>query len=68
MAGFVWGMDSGFYQFQSAGSILGGFSWIIDPKTTLAYGMIGGNLGATCWNQLIEVFAHPQDCSLINCG
>lgn len=45
MGGFVYGMDSGFYQFQNAASFLGGFSWVIDEKTTLAYSMIGGNLG-----------------------
>lgn len=45
MGGWVAGMDTGFYQFNGGSSFLGGFSWTIDPKTTLAYSMIGGNLG-----------------------
>ena len=45
LGGWVAGMDSGFYRFQQASSFLGGFSWTIDEKTTLAYSMIGGDLG-----------------------
>jgi hypothetical protein len=45
LGGWVAGMDSGFYQFNGGSSFLGGFSWIINEKTTLAYSVIGGNLG-----------------------
>jgi hypothetical protein len=45
LGGWVAGMDTGFYQFNGGSSFLGGFSWIIDDKTTLAYSMIWGNLG-----------------------
>jgi hypothetical protein len=45
LAGWVAGMDTGFYQFNGGSSFLGGFTWTIDTKTTLAYSMIGGNLG-----------------------
>jgi hypothetical protein len=45
LAGWVAGMDTGFYQFNGGSSFLGGFTWTIDEKTTLAYSMIGGNLG-----------------------
>lgn len=45
LGGWVAGMDTGFYQFNGGSSFLGGFSWIITDKATLAYSMIGGNLG-----------------------
>ena len=45
LGGWVAGMDTGFYQFNGGSSFLGGFTWTIDEKTTLAYSMIGGNLG-----------------------
>jgi hypothetical protein len=45
LGGWVAGMDTGFYQFNGGSSFLGGFSWTIDDKTTLAYSMIWGNLG-----------------------
>ncbi len=45
MGGWVAGMDTGFYQFNGGSSFLGGFTWAIDKKTTLAYSMVGGNLG-----------------------
>jgi hypothetical protein len=45
LGGWVAGMDTGFYQFNGGSSFLGGFSWTISDKTTLAYSMIWGNLG-----------------------
>ncbi|MBI3862573.1 MAG: porin [Planctomycetia bacterium] len=45
LGGWVAGMDTGFYMFNGGSSFLGGFSWTISDKATLAYSMIGGNLG-----------------------
>lgn len=45
MGGWVAGMDSGYFRFEQASAFLGGFTWLIDPKTTFVYSMIGGNLG-----------------------
>jgi hypothetical protein len=45
LGGWVAGMDTAFYQFNGGSSFLGGFSWVMCDKATLAYSMIGGNLG-----------------------
>jgi hypothetical protein len=44
-AGWVYGMDTGFYQYHNGGAFLGGFTWIASDFLTFNYYMIGGNLG-----------------------
>ncbi|HTI50767.1 MAG TPA: outer membrane beta-barrel protein, partial [Planctomycetaceae bacterium] len=43
--GWVFGMDTGFYQYQGGNAFLGGFTYQIDEKTTFVYSVIAGNLG-----------------------
>jgi len=43
--GWVAGMDTGFYQFASGNSFLGGATYTVDDKTSLIYTMTAGNLG-----------------------
>jgi hypothetical protein len=43
--GWVFGMDTGFYQYQAGNAFLGGLSYQIDEKTTFVYSVVAGNLG-----------------------
>lgn len=44
--GATFGMDSGFYQYQSAFSYLGGVTYTINENTVLTYAMTAGDLGS----------------------
>lgn len=43
--GWVFGMDSGFYQLGSANAFLGGFTYQVSDKTSLIYSTTFGDLG-----------------------
>jgi len=45
IGGWVLGMDTGFYQFDSGNSAIAGFTYTISEKTSLIYAGIYGNLG-----------------------
>ena len=45
IGGYVLGMDTGFYQYNGGSSVIGGFTYTIDDKTSLIYAGIFGNLG-----------------------
>ncbi|MEK6257249.1 MAG: outer membrane beta-barrel protein [Planctomycetota bacterium] len=45
IGGYVYGMDTGFDQFNDGSAAIGGFTYAIDDKTSLIYAGIFGNLG-----------------------
>lgn len=45
MGGYVYGMDTGFDQFNGGSSFHGGFTYAVDDKTSLIFTTMEGNLG-----------------------
>ena len=44
-AGYVAGMDTGFYQYAGGNSFLGGFTYTMSDCTQIIYGMMAGDMG-----------------------